>query len=76
MPWKWLCYYLNSEGVMKNLKKQMMVIALVLTLMVPVISFARVNMVPADFSQLAEDARPAVVNIRTVKDHTGRWTGI
>ncbi len=56
---------------MKNLKKQMMVIALVLTLMAPVISFARVNMVPADFSQLAEDARPAVVNIRTVKTIQG-----
>ena len=56
---------------MRNVKKQMMIFVLVLSLMVPVVSFARVNMVPADFSQLAENARPAVVNIRTVKTIQG-----
>ena len=56
---------------MKNVNKYIMLIALVCSLLVPVVSFATVNMVPAGFSELAEDARPAVVNIRTVKTIQG-----
>ena len=56
---------------MKNVNRYIMVIALVFFLMVPVVSFAKVNMVPAGFSELAENARPAVVNIRTVKTIQG-----
>ena len=56
---------------MKNVNKHIMLIALVFSLLVPVVSFAKINMVPAGFSELAEDARPAVVNIRTVKTIQG-----
>ncbi len=56
---------------MRSVKKQIMALALVFSLLVPAACFAKVNMVPADFSQLAEDARPAVVNIRTIKTIKG-----
>ena len=56
---------------MKNVNKQILIIAMVFSLLVPVVSFAKVNMVPAGFSELAKDARPAVVNIRTVKTIQG-----
>ncbi|SMC79850.1 serine protease Do [Desulfocicer vacuolatum DSM 3385] len=56
---------------MKNVNKKIMAIALVFSLLVPVVSFAKVKMVPAGFSDLAEHARPAVVNIRTVKTIQG-----
>ena len=56
---------------MRHAKKQIMALVLVFSLLVPAACFAKVRMVPADFSQLAEDARPAVVNIRTVKTIQG-----
>jgi len=56
---------------MKKVNRHILIIALVFSLLVPVVSYAKVKMVPADFSGIAENARHAVVNIRTTKTIKG-----
>ncbi len=57
---------------MKQIKQRIMMVIVVLGLaVVPALSQAAVPMVPASFSNLAEQAKPGVVNIQTMKTIQG-----
>ncbi len=57
---------------MKKMKRNAVIILLICLTALPAVSFGKsVPMVPASFSELADKARPAVVNIRTVKNIRG-----
>ena len=56
---------------MKQIKQFMMVMIVIGLTAAPALTSAAVKMVPASFSELAEKARPGVVNIQTVKTIQG-----
>ena len=57
---------------MLNLRRSMIIFALIFCFVVPSLTWAKsVSMIPESFSELADRARPAVVNIRTTKTIQG-----
>lgn len=54
-----------------DIKKNLMGLILLVLMAAPVMAWAAVPMVPAGFSKLAEQAKPGVVNIQTVKTLQG-----
>lgn len=62
----------NGIGLIKRIDIIWVVLVVLCFTALPDLSFARsVPMVPASFSDIAEEARPAVVNIRTTKNIRG-----
>ena len=52
---------------MRKTNKIVFILIVFIFIMVPVIGMAKTAMVPASFAELAEHAKPGVVNIQTVK---------